>query len=328
MPSIVQLSSAGGQRRVTFTLDDAMAARPAADFVFDVVGTEDFAQLVESGVLADADLADLRALQKLIFDHDDEGPFIRDGVTFRVGGRDLDPDAPLADVLTRVAQQGARYARCDMEVRAPFDAGKPAQPAHSRDLEVREDQMREWMLMQFVHQLAIGYPLDVTKDHFDIEAVIAAAENRTPPWIEIDVSKALYVLSAAGKTYYQHLIDEAQELVKRYDIYGDVEVDASGKARFDTGLGDDLRVPIFELKGVSPFRARILLGLNDGDWDDLADWRDRMQDPAWYEQIFAPLASAPTVDHIGRERLEQIMDQARAALRDDDALRRQSPRSI
>ena len=40
-------------------------------------------------------------------------------------------------------------------------------------------------------------------------------------------------------------MDEAQDLIKRFDIFGDVDVDSQGTARFDTGLGRDLRVPIY-----------------------------------------------------------------------------------
>jgi len=41
--------------------------------------------------------------------------------------------------------------------------------------------------------------------------------------------------------------------------------------------------------GVDPFRARFLLGLNDGEWNQLDNWLDLFENPQWYAEIFEPL---------------------------------------
>jgi hypothetical protein len=69
------------------------------------------------------------------------------------------------------------------------------------------------------------------------------------------------------------------------------------------------------MEGVDPFRARFLLGLNDGEWDQLSNWMELFDNPDWYAQIFEPVEAAPSVDEIGRTRMANIMDQAKTALR-------------
>lgn len=326
MPAIIQLTGAKGQRRVTFTVDDAQAAKPAIDFVFDVLGAQPVESLAEAGIVPDSDLPDLRVLQGLVFDKDDEGFFIRDGAEFFAAGGPLDPDAPLTAALTRIDQGGASYGRCDLTVRSPLDAGlaqKPAPPGPVQQVtpaapvQSIEAQMKTFDMMLFLHRIALGEVIDVTKDHIDLEAVLADAEGRLPPLVEIDVKKAIYALSEEGKRFHKALMSEAQELVKRYDIYGDVDLDASGTARFDTGLGQDWRVPAFELAGIDPFKARFLLGLNDREWDHLPDWTAKLGNAEWYGSLFEPIEQAPSLEQVGREKLRHVMDQARNALRSD-----------
>ncbi|HEY9722054.1 MAG TPA: hypothetical protein V6D47_08570, partial [Oscillatoriaceae cyanobacterium] len=151
-----------------------------------------------------------------------------------------------------------------------------------------------------------------TKDNLDIADLLAAAERQG--FTEIDTKHASYALSAKGKAQYDAWMRDAQDLIQRYDIYTDVDADSTGKAYFDSGSGQDLRVTVWEFEQVDPFRARFLLGLNDGEWDELSDWRRAVTDAAWYGEVFAPVENAPTVDDFGRARLQRVMDQAKAEL--------------
>lgn len=168
----------------------------------------------------------------------------------------------------------------------------------------------------FIHQIEEGKPLDVTKDHVRIDSLIQWAEKEA--LIEIDVAGYKYKLTDKGLRLYQAQLDEAQDIIRRYDIFGDVDVDSSGKARFDTGLGADLRVPIWEMDGVDPFRARLLLGLNDEEWKNI-DWEETVLEEGWYDEVFAPIEGAPAVEAVGVERLKQIIEQGKTALRTDPA---------
>src|SRR3954451_2033229 len=106
MSITIQLAAHGGRRHATITVDDEFADRPAADFVFDVLGAEDLDAMAKDGVVSEADLPDMRAIQSAAFDRDEEVFFIRDGVIFTANGRELNPDQPLAAVLMKVDNEG------------------------------------------------------------------------------------------------------------------------------------------------------------------------------------------------------------------------------
>jgi hypothetical protein len=185
------------------------------------------------------------------------------------------------------------------------------------------EAMAEFALIMFLHQLNIGYEIDVTKDFPEIAAEIAISEKNN--WIDIDVKKASYKLTEAGRAELKKYLDEAQNLIKRYDIYSDVDIDGSGNARFDTNLGKDLRVAAWEFEGVDPFRARFLLGINDGEWNNLSNWMEVIHDRGWYDGVFDAIESAPAVDDIGQTQMQSIIDQGKAALRrEQDASRNYS----
>ncbi len=95
----LRLSDAGEVHSCVLTLDEATANQNAIDVVFDVIGIENVDQLVESGVLPAGQLDELKALQKVIFDKDAQGSFIKETVNFKANGRDIDPDAPLKNAF-------------------------------------------------------------------------------------------------------------------------------------------------------------------------------------------------------------------------------------
>jgi hypothetical protein len=293
---ILTLQDEVGLLTARLTLDDATAKHAAAEVFFMVVGHERPEALVSQGVLDAADLDALVGLQRLIFDKDAEGLFIRDGVTIAQAGREVDPDAPLATYMPG--------GSATLTVQAPNAAA--AEPT-------QHEQLARYAHMALLHHTAVGPRLDVTKDYPSLAGAIAEAERKGE--IEIDVPTATYALTPVGRRTHQTWLDEAQELIKRFDVYGDVLVDGAGTASFDSGMGEDLRVPMFELAGVDPFRARFLLGLNDGEWNGAPLWWNDVTDPAWYAEVFGPIESAPSVDDLGRAKLERIREQAAAYLR-------------
>lgn len=314
MDFMIRLTDAASRHVALLTLDETEVARPAIDVVFDVIGAEDPDGLIARGILAEAHVDELRALQAMIFDRDAEGAFIRDGVSFTANGRELSPDAPLAGAFSPVERDGMRYQRCEVVVSAPGMA--PARPIPApAEARSEEEAMRDYALMLLVHQIGRGYALDVTRDYPDLGAVIEEAERRQ--YLEIDVATASYKLTPAGKRQHETWMSEAQDLIRKYDIYADVAIDSAGQARFDTGAGEDLRAAVFDLAGVDPFRARFLLGLSDGEWDAMPDWTMRCTEPDWYAEVFGPVESAVGVDDVGRDRLIRVVDQAQEVLRRD-----------
>jgi hypothetical protein len=351
MQYLMKLSDAAGQHMVLLTVSELEANRLAIDVVFDVVGAEDVDQLVQSNILSPGQTDDLKALQQIIFDHDAQGAFIKENISFTANGRDLDPEASMGAAFVAAERDGIKYMRCDLVVTSPdmvpvkqaggfaggaasavgasavgasavgLAPGATASGALGSGARASgaagnaEDAMKDFAQIMFLHQIAVGYQLDVTKDLAELADLIPELEKKE--LIEIDVQKASYKLSAAGKVLHDRYIAEAQDLIKRFDVFADADLDSSGTARFDTGLGKDLRVAAYEYAGVDPFRARFLLGINDGEWDQLSNWYQVIFDQSWYENIFAPVARAPGVDDIGREAMRSIIEQGNAAVRSE-----------
>jgi len=313
MKYLVYLTDSSKEHMVSITLPDDEARKPAVDVIFDIVGCDIPDDLVKEHVVSEAQLPDLKSLKQIVFDRDSQGLFIRDGVNFTANGKDLNPELPFEKAFVLAELDGTKYLRCDLQVAGPgilpnSGSGKGALPQASQ-----EEQMQIFARTMFLHQIAIGTDIDVTKSHLEIDDIIAWAEHEE--LIVIDVKRAAYRLTPKGRVQHDEYIQEAQDLIKKFDIYGDVDMDSSGTVRFDTGLGSDLRVPVFEVNGIDPFRARFLLGINDGEWDNLSNWQDLIHDVGFYQRIFEPIEQAPSVDEIGRDNLRRIQDEAKALLR-------------
>ena len=320
MKNLLKVADASGRHMVVLLLDERTTRKAAADVVFDVLGSDAPQELANDGTLAEGQVSDFIAIQRLIFDRDAQGLFIRDDVSFKANGKDLNPDAPLAQSFLPASKEGIDYKRCDLIVCGSGGAAAEfaAEPESSQSLDAatQTDQhgsIPELARLMFLHQIGNGALVDVTKDLPELQDILSKLEK--DGLIDIDVKKAAYALSAKGKRTHQSYLEEAQNLIRRYDIFGDVDIDASGNAHFDTGLGKDLRVPVYEVEGINPYRARFLLGLNDGEWNHLEDWIDMLEKEEWYREIFAPIDRAPSVDQIGRAKLQSIIEQGKSVLR-------------
>ena len=344
MQHVIRLTDLASNHMVLLTVSELEASQPAIDVVFDLIGAEDLSKLVSAEILPFGQVDDLKALQEIVFGHDQEGSFIKDGVTFTANGVDLDPDKPLIASFTESGNQGQPTKICNLVLSSPelqaqlraaqksvqpvgVAAGRtsastapgksPSASTEAPSATNEEDLMNEFAMMMFLQQIGIGFQIDVTKEFPEIGLEIASAEKKN--WIEIDVTKAAYKLTEDGKAALKKYIDAAQDLIKRYDIYCDVDVDSSGTARFDTGLGQDLRIAAYEFEGIDPFKARFLLGLNDGEWNNLSNWMELIHDKAWYDGVFEPVEMAPSIDDVGTAKMQSIMEQGKAALREEQS---------
>lgn len=305
MQHLLRVSDDAGRHQVVLSLDEQTAGRQAVDVVFDVLGTESPDQLVKRGALNEGQVDDFRALQQLIFDRDAEGLFIRQDVNLFANGSELNPDAPISSSFVPAKKEGIDYRRCDLVI------GSNAPPSSTGPQGTIEELSR----LMLLHRIAMGTAIDVTKEHVELMDIINWAEKEG--LIDIDVKKAAYKLTEKGKRMHDSYVEEAQNLILRYDIFGDVDVDSNEKAHFDSGLGKDLRVPVYELEGIDPYRARFLLGLNDGEWDHLENWTNLIHDENWYRDIFRPIENAPSVEYIGTAKLQNIINQGKEVLRRD-----------
>lgn len=278
--------------------------RPAIDFVFDVLGAPDPGRLGRELHLTPSDVALLARLQKTIFERDGDELVIRDHISFEANNEILDPDAMLEEYFVPRRRPGsdAEIYVCAIEVVAGGDD------------RAQKRQMLQFQLLFMLHRFKKGY--GIKADEVDLlRGLTEEAESRG--LLQFDMGKSTFVLTPDGEQAYKTMVDEAQELIKRFDIYADVDMEFGGDVFFGTGSGQDLRVPVYQLAGIDPFRARFILGLNDGEWDNLEDWPRRILSPAWFDEIFAYVEQCPTIDDIGRRRLEQVHDAGRRELRGD-----------
>jgi len=325
MEYLLSLTDDKREHLTVFTLREIDLKRTAADFFFDVVGS-DVDELARDGVIAEGQIDDLKSLQQMIFDRDAEGAFIRDELMIYVNNRQLDPDSQMLASFTAAERDGKQYMRCDcaisyMDVKkaTAYGAGAAGTDADQDATEEDAEKLQTFARMMFIHQIAIGFQIDVTKDLPEFEDSIAESEKHG--WIEIDVQKAAYKLTAEGAKMYDAWMAEAQDLIKRYDIYGDVDINSDGTIRFDTKLGRDLRIPVMEFDGVDPFRARYLIGLNDGEWDTIKDWFMDYKTQGWYEVLLRDIETAPAVDDLGSDTIRRVLDKGKEQLRMDTRFR-------
>lgn len=325
MDYLLSLSDDAQEHMVIFTLPENIVRHNAIDVVIDVIGDENIEELVAKNLVAEGYIDDLRALQRMIFDKDEQGIFIRESISFSANHAELNPDAPLMQAFAPALRDGVKYFRSDISVidaangssgsASSGAAGSASGGASKNALH----NPKEFSNTFFLHQICVGRQLDVTKDHIELDETLKQAEKEG--LVEVDVKQASYRSTPKGKAKHDAIMNEAQDLIKRYDIYCDVDIDSSGTARFDTGLGRDLRVPVYEYEGVDPFRARFLLGLNDGEWDKMDDWTDVVEDPKWFATIMEPIERAPSVDEIGRGKIQSIIEQGKAKLREESQFR-------
>lgn len=309
MQNLLSVRDAAGRHMVVLSLTDDVIKRPAIDVVFDVLGNPNPVSLSETSTLAEGHLDDFVALQEMIFDHDDQGSFIRENINFTANGAGLNPDAPMITAFLPATKSGIDYRRCELVVSRIGEVIDPPPPSTEQ-----HGSIPELARLMFLHQIARGAHVDVTKDLPELQEVLNKLEKEG--LVDIDVKKAGYKLSDKGTRAHSSYMEEAQNLIRRYDIFGDVDVDSSGRAHFDTGLGKDLRVPVYEVEGIDPYRARFLLGLNDGEWDNTENWIDQLENENWYREIFAPIDRAPSIEDVGgKARLQHIIDQGKSVLR-------------
>lgn len=311
MQYLLNVSDSQKKHLIVLSLTESMIDKSAIDVVFDLLGAE-AESLVGEEILLAGQVGDFKALQKLVFDRDAQGLFIRDGIEFNANGNDLNPDVKMSKSFIVAQKEGMDYKRCELTVTAlSIGSGETSQSS-------QHGQMEDLARLVFLHQLAIGSVVDVTKENLDLTDVIEWAEDEN--LIEIDVDKAVYKLTAKGIRMHDSYIEEAQSLIERFDIFSDVDIDEKNEIHFDTALGADLRVPVYELEGIDPYRARFLLGLNDGEWDNLDNWTSQILNEKWYREIFDAIDKSPSVEDIGEGIIKKILEQGKAAIRKSKSL--------
>jgi hypothetical protein len=297
----LQLTDLSTNASVEFALQEQEVQQSAVQAIGDLLAA-DATSLINAQRVAPSAATDITKLQQSLFEQDEHGISIRADVAVTCQGHVIDPDQPLQREFRKLPGSSEHYY-CSAVIEHISDQDEQA-----------GSSLLELARIFFIYQIAEGRHVDVINVEGKLQPLIEWGENEE--LIEIDVQKAQYKLTAKGRDLQQQIQREMTSLIERYDIYGDVDIDNAGTIRFDTGLGKDLRVPAWEMEGVNPFRARFLLGLNDQEWNNLP-WSEKILDPSWYSSIFQVIETAPAVEDVGSEIMQQVMNQGKSVLRSD-----------
>ena len=141
-----------------------------------------------------------------------------------------------------------------------------------------------------------------------------------------------FEITELGHETIHEMTAEVENVLERYEVFGNVLYDPeTGECEFVTGVGDDLRIPVYEAEAVSPVRAVLLVELCDGELARMSDdWRTAIHDREFFDALLLPVVERPLVDD---EDIDAIIDagfafmeqQAQeASLADEDAQLRRS----
>ena len=142
-----------------------------------------------------------------------------------------------------------------------------------------------------------------------------------------------YEITESGRGFLGHLIAETESYIRHYDVFKDVlyDVDA-GLVEFDTGLGDDLRVQVYDEEGLDLIRVVFLLRMYDGTLDEYTDsWTEAINSDEFFDEILSPVLDHEFVDadliewiiESGRNFQEEQAEEAR-----DQAIQRTTLRRL
>ena len=130
-----------------------------------------------------------------------------------------------------------------------------------------------------------------------------------------------FAITEEGRRVLSGLIAETESYIVRYDVFGDVLYDEeSGAAMFESGRGEDLRVPVYEAEGLDPVRVVFLLLMYESALDRYApDWQERTVREEFFDEVLTPV-----VDHLIVEDavLESIIESGFAYVEEQEQRRR------
>ena len=244
------------------------------------------------------------------------GPKLTDSTAVR---RHVNMDAAAPPVLDLVLEQ--RFSAIDYAVRRGDFADEAEALAW----------MRSRVLLYFLG--ALDYVLSPEPVDGADAALLPIAQTLVDEGlIERPAALGQFEVSETGMEALHEMTAEAENVIERYEVFADVLYDPeTGECDFGTGMGTDLRIPVYEAEGLSAARAVLLVELCDGELARMdGDWRTAIHEREFFEGMLLPVVERPLFD---AEDLDAIIDagfefmegQVReAALADEDAQLRRS----
>ena len=191
--------------------------------------------------------------------------------------------------------------------------------------------VRSRVLLYFIGALEYVLPTE-PDDNADTALLPIAQSLAEEGLVERLADSASFEITELGMEALHEMTAEVENIIERYEVFADVLYDTqSGECDFGTGLGIDLRIPVYEAEALSPVRAVLLVELCAGEIERMDDdWRLAIQDREFFEALLLPVVERPLID---AQDLDAIIDagfafmeqQATdASLADEDARLRRS----
>jgi hypothetical protein len=117
----------------------------------------------------------------------------------------------------------------------------------------------------------------------------------------------LFEITEDGRNHLGAAIAETESYIDLYDVFSDVLYDLENQsARFGTGHGQDLRVPVYDSEGIDSIRAVFLLRLYDSTLDThSADWTEKALSADLFDHWLSPVLDRVT---LAEEDLDWIIE--------------------
>ena len=194
--------------------------------------------------------------------------------------------------------------------------------------------------MEFMQANMLMYFLDKHEYKLSVKPIDETDQNLLPIAKKLQSAKLIapseldgtFAITETGRQAIGKSIAETDTYIDQYDVFKDVLYDAdSGDLEFETGLGKDLRVQLYEYDGQDPVRVVFLLRLYDSTFDEaLASWRESIHSEQFFGEILSPIVDAERVDEAmvesvleaGYSYAEEQYDATRDVESQEDLLRR------
>ena len=169
--------------------------------------------------------------------------------------------------------------------------------------------------MEFMQANMLMYFLDKHEYKLSVKPMDETDQNLLPIAKKLQSAKLIapsdmdgtFAITEGGRQAIGKTIAETDTYIDQYDVFRDVFYDPdSGALEFETGLGRDLRVQLYEYDGQDPVRVVFLLRLYDSTFDEaLATWRDSIHSEQFFGEILSPIINAERMDE---EMVESILE--------------------
>ena len=198
-----------------------------------------------------------------------------------------------------------------------------------------QDEALTWMRSRvLLYYLSVSDYVLLTEpvDDTDVVLLPIAQSLVEEGLIERPAESGPFEVTELGQETIHEMTAEVENVLERYEVFGDVLYNPeTGECDFGSGVGNDLRIPVYEAEAVSPVRAVLLVELCDGEFARMSDdWRTAIHDREFFEALLLPVVERPLV---GEGDIDAIIDagfafmeqQAQeASLADEDAQLRRS----